>query len=408
MAEETRAQLYAKILANLPDNTTEQITPATDRAVEDAEVESCYNLQDDDATKVNYSPTSINADWLPEGDPAEVGEGLDILAARTGVNLPQSIAYVSNNGNNTGITPELGNPLKPFLTIKNGLDAVGSYGRVLVAPGTYTENLSGNNRVAVSLIMNGVILNGNVSIIAGANGFKYVEMYGSTINGTFRLDNGFLKGGKINGQCLFFSSDVSDLIINNTSGFGMSGGNTNKFFNCEITGSTIAIRRCFNSEYNNCTIIGANCWEDLNSTSTVFNNCDLISTGKTLIGSNREVNAILNNCNIKSSTAENIDFSANTLELKAKNCSFSSPTSNLLISTITLNRTVNEQTTFESCSFVAGATGAILVEPASYSADAGTTLFINCTINKSSITNVTPLRVTEHNTYSFLNLQDFA
>ena len=54
MAQETRAQLYAKILANLPDNTTELITPATDRAVEDAEVESCYNLQDDDATEVSY------------------------------------------------------------------------------------------------------------------------------------------------------------------------------------------------------------------------------------------------------------------------------------------------------------------------------------------------------------------
>ena len=73
MAKKTRPELYAKILANLPDNTTEQITPATDREVENAEVESCFNLLDDDATDVNYNPTT-SADWLPEGAPSEVGE----------------------------------------------------------------------------------------------------------------------------------------------------------------------------------------------------------------------------------------------------------------------------------------------------------------------------------------------
>ena len=80
MAQETRVQLYAKILANLPDNTTEQITPATDREVENAEVESCFNLLDDDATDVNYNPTTT-ADW-DSTVPDEVGEGLDELAER--------------------------------------------------------------------------------------------------------------------------------------------------------------------------------------------------------------------------------------------------------------------------------------------------------------------------------------
>jgi hypothetical protein len=80
MAQETRAQLYAKILANLPDNTTEQITPATDRAVENAEVESCYNLLDDEATDVNYNPTT-GTDWV-NPDPTEVGGALDDLAGR--------------------------------------------------------------------------------------------------------------------------------------------------------------------------------------------------------------------------------------------------------------------------------------------------------------------------------------
>ena len=80
MAKKTRPELYAKILANLPDNTTEQITPATDREVENAEVESCFNLLDDDATDVNYNPTTT-ADW-DSTVPDEVGEGLDELAER--------------------------------------------------------------------------------------------------------------------------------------------------------------------------------------------------------------------------------------------------------------------------------------------------------------------------------------
>ncbi len=182
MAQETRAQLYAKILANLPDNSTEQITPATDRAVEDAEVESCFNLLDDEATDVNYNPTT-SADWLPEGAPSEVGEGLDILAARTGVNLSQDIAYVSNV-TTAGITPELGNPLKPYSSFATALNALPSSNCIVKAlGGTYTEDIvlnSGTVKSKCALILEGVTINGRISI-STANSDISVFLNGSTI-----------------------------------------------------------------------------------------------------------------------------------------------------------------------------------------------------------------------------------
>ena len=92
-----RITVQALIDANLPDNTTEEITPEKHREVETALNDNSFNKDSDTAVNVNYSPTSINFDWLPEGDPTEVGGALDILAARTGKNPSDDIAYVSNS-----------------------------------------------------------------------------------------------------------------------------------------------------------------------------------------------------------------------------------------------------------------------------------------------------------------------
>jgi hypothetical protein len=184
MAQETRAQLYAKILANLPDNTTEQITPATDRAVEDAEVESCYNLLDDTAVNVNYNPTTVG-DWNPEEPtgPTEVGRALDILATRTSKNLSDDIAYVSNSGNDT--TAELGNPLKPFLTFAAAVSAVPLNNFIIKSLGGEFTNVGGENWINTNK-SNGII-----------------DLSGTKINSTFVRTNGdnvtiLLHGGEIN------------------------------------------------------------------------------------------------------------------------------------------------------------------------------------------------------------------
>ena len=258
MAQETRAQLYAKILANLPDNTTEQITPATDRAVEDAEVESCFNLEDDDATKVNYNPTSINADWLPEGDPSEVGEGLDVLAARTGVNLSQSIAYVSNV-TTAGITPQLGNPLKPFATINDAITAVSTNSIVKVLGGTYTEGVIINkNNITLDISSceitgyirydgDNIFVNATNAFITG-NGTDATLQSGASTQSKFVLDGGTWDGS-IRRSIDIFSSDQGFFIKNatfksataTTPGFESFSAN-GYFYNCEFiyTGSIVS------------------------------------------------------------------------------------------------------------------------------------------------------------------------
>ena len=80
MAQQNRPDLKAKILANLPDNTTEAITPIKHREVEDNIADSNYNILTDNATVVTYNPTT-GTDWV-DPDPTEVGGALDDLAGR--------------------------------------------------------------------------------------------------------------------------------------------------------------------------------------------------------------------------------------------------------------------------------------------------------------------------------------
>lgn len=80
MANKTRAQLQATIDANIPDNTTELITPALHREVETDLKDSNFNKLDDTAFDVSYTPTT-SGDWdvtIPTND----GDGLDQLASR--------------------------------------------------------------------------------------------------------------------------------------------------------------------------------------------------------------------------------------------------------------------------------------------------------------------------------------
>lgn len=304
MAQETRAQLYAKILANLPDNTTEQITPATDRAVENAEVESCYNILDDNATIVNYTPTTgtdwvdpdptevggalddlagrvttiegepnqtafetpytptTSADWNPEGAPTEVRGGLDILAARTGTNKSTSIAYVSNTGVNPGITPEVGNPLKPFTTFGAAIAALPANNwRVISMGGTYTENIAIGAANDFELDLSGTRLNGTIT--GGADrgriklygGWVFYGGVGAAVNlGTAGTNYPIeLQGGLVyytgtdEAILLNGSSGIQDVAIFAQNGTGVRNGavpSNNKAYvsNCRIDTSTTGIQ----------------------------------------------------------------------------------------------------------------------------------------------------------------------
>jgi hypothetical protein len=426
MAEETRTQLYAKILANLPDNTTEQITPATDRAVEDAEVESCYNLLDDNATNVNYNPTN-SPDWLPEGDPTEVGEGLDILAARTGTNLSQNIAYVSNV-TTVGVTPEVGNPLKPFPTILAAWNAVPNNSIVVVLGGTYTEtiNLPFANSTNKALVMSGVSLTGNITIsgntrlsiimescnITGnlfsiSNTNSKAELYGTNITGTARLDGFEVKGGFYQDFVTGNGSNFEDLDITysgTSSAFRGSGRAEKIIVNAPSGVATSFLGDVYSSEFNG--VIGFS-----TSQPSTFYDCEFTSPLHTIQVQGSSLNASFYRCRIETTNPSfvNVFLENQCNNNYYKDCTFVSAGDNIKFGPNNVNRAAGTITTFEDCRFLAGPGGTdeILVEPTSgyQPTDAGRTLFSNCVINKASVTGATPkVKVDENNTFSYTNL----
>jgi len=80
MAQKNRADLQIIIDTNLPDNTTDLITPEKHREVEEDLKDSNFNKLDDTAFDVNYTPT-VSADWNVT-IPTNAGDGLDQLAER--------------------------------------------------------------------------------------------------------------------------------------------------------------------------------------------------------------------------------------------------------------------------------------------------------------------------------------
>ena len=459
MAKKNRVDLNAVIQANLPDNTIDFITPALDREVEIDEVDSCFNLEDDTAVDVNYAPTTpadwdvvptevaggldelagrvetienepnqtafqtpytptIPADWGAIV-PAEVRGSLDILIKKVSTNSSTTVAYVATNGSDVVNEFELGNPLKPFATIQAAVDAVPNNGKVIVSPGTYSE-LSGavfiNNRF-LSIIMDGVTFNGNIIAISGVAGIKYISLRGATINGIFRWENGISYGGTVNGSIKIDFSSIYNIIVNHVSiptapsstdaifgaGYNLYDSEiTANFGRCIEDGSSIRVY--------NCKLTGLFCLDSsnivTNATVPRFYDCDLISESNTINGANGASNCIMYNCNITSTTTTNIGLRRTSTIVYFKNCNFKAELDNVTITNDDIQRTVNEQTTLDNCTFWSN-TGSPLKEPALYTVDLGTTLFLNCTINKASITSVAPLRVTENNTYSLLALQDF-
>lgn len=79
MAQKNRIDLGATILANLPNNTSNYITPLLHREVEDDLKDSNYNILDDDASVVAYTPDTPS-DW--DVVPTELQSSTDELASR--------------------------------------------------------------------------------------------------------------------------------------------------------------------------------------------------------------------------------------------------------------------------------------------------------------------------------------
>jgi hypothetical protein len=464
MAQETRAQLYAKILANLPDNTTEQITPATDREVENAEVESCYNLQDDDATSVTYAPgdganwddpdptevggalddlagrvTTIEgepnqtavqtpysppptSDWQPEGTPTEVGGALDILAARTGQNLSQDIAYVSNAGDD--LTGVRGNSEKPFASFTAALNAVSSSNCIVKAlGGTYTEDIilnAGTVKNKCALILEGVTINGRINI-STTNTNISIFLNGSTItNSTSSATiimscnggNNFIYGGTVintnaSGACLTGSNTGVKNVIGTKFESQLNctvNCFTFNFVKCNFSSQSICIFRTNNSEFYDCNIVSAtNNGFRSNTTSCKLYNCFIQGTN----GVKGENNLIgyFNNCRIEGTSGRAAIIGTSSNELFFKDCDLIGSTDCVQYeSNITRAATTNH--VFQNCKLYAGGTGAIFLEPTYLGTDLGNTQVINCVYNKAFTPAVGPQKIFESNKIEITGLQE--
>lgn len=307
MAQETRAQLYAKILANLPDNTTEQITPATDRAVEDAEVESCYNLLDDDATNVNYNPTTV-ADWGATV-PAEVGDGLDILIKKVSTNASQNIAYVSTTGSDVVNEYEIGNPLKPFATFGAAINAVSPGGTVKALGGSYDFTNETVFSGVVIITNTGVTLDISFCQIAGRFSINKsntrIIATGATItNNTsfplFNTSSGSYSNFQIIGgdwdagsqSCVTLGSNLSNCIIRNAT------------FTSNINGDVVRISSN-DTTVIDCVIKSTNTGNPYafragtNVSNLKIQNTDIEATTGNGVGMNPSSELSIKNCEIK-------------------------------------------------------------------------------------------------------------
>ncbi len=421
MAKKNRVDLNAVIQANLPDNNTDFITPALDREVEIDEVDSCFNLEDDTATDVNYTP-STPAEWNPEGAPTEVKGGLDILAARTGTNPSNDIAYVSDSGNDT--IAQVGNPLKPFATFNVALNALPSSNCVLKAlGGTYTEDIILNlstSKSKFALILEGVTINGRISI-SSTNSDICIFLNGSTITSNTTLStlqiscltgNNFIYGGTVintngTGSCLGGSNSG----VKNVIGTKFEGQNnccfncfTFNFVKCNFSSQSICIFRTNNSEFYDCNIISAtnNAFRSQNTSCKLYN-C-FIQGGNNGIQGENSLIGYFNNCRIEGLSGSSMTIGSTPNELFFKDCDLIGSTDCITyINNISRLATTNH--IFQNCKMYAG-TGNIFNEGTYAAGDLGNTQVINCIYNKSFTPGVAPQKIFEYNKTEIIGLQE--
>ncbi len=412
MAKKTRPELYQVIQDNLPDNIIEAITPAKDREVQDAEVESCYNLLDDDATDVTYNPTTVT-DWNPEEPtgPTEVGGALDILAARTVQNLSQDIAYVSVDGSDVVGEFELGNPLKPFKTIKAAWEGSPQNNAVIkVLGGTYSETsldftlfqktnfildlssitlTTSNPTVGLrpqgsskgAILLHGATL--NCALRLGSNTAREISVYGGTINGFLDLgEKSYIQGVNINSSSFVA---VQSEIENIEERAYLS--------NCRIvcTSSSFAAIFQVSATFSNCFIQGVNVAYQPFSSNTRYSkfiNCTLKTTGAssaTIFGANGVLNGIFKQCKIESQGGKAVEVggAANTsTSAFFEDCDIIADTDCVNINS-NLERTAATRTTFKRCSFYTN-TGEIVTGTPNV-ADLGKTSLIGTTLTNKAL-----------------------
>ena len=417
----------AKILLYITSNNNKEITGAQLKEIlDDSNVileqikDSYFNLLDEPRTaaSVNYENVATPANWNGGVAPATQNLVNDELVQRL-VDIEQNnasitVAYVATNGSDTIGEFELGNPLKPFLTISAAANAVPvSNSMVIVAPGTYADglNISKNNFVLDirgCIINNIIVLNGlNNTILANS---AKVTSSSSAALATISSTNLTVLGGEFVGVGVSayknFTSNINAILLNCTFSSNVNTIDSRNFslINCVVTSTSATLEAvsCIGDVFlSNCKVSGSKNGLIGYATSNIQidNNCIIegieapIKTSGALTTGER--NLYLKNSKLIGGTF-GIGLIRETQEVYVQNCEIEAPNAFLMIDTL---RTVNKANLIQSCKFLS--TTKIVDEISYNGSDTGTLNFVNCSTNLAVVTNA---KVTEFNTYLNANL----
>jgi len=163
--------------------------------------------------------------------------GADMGAFGVGCGIINQVWHVSTTGSD--VTGD-GSADNPFATIQHGIDAAINGDTVLVAAGTYTENVSLNKTIVL------MSSEGADSTIIDANNFGTVvtitDGSDATLDG-FILQNGYTSGSNTkSGGLIVLNNDavIKNCIIRNNQGHQGGGiySQAGSFYNCQIIGNT--------------------------------------------------------------------------------------------------------------------------------------------------------------------------
>ena len=429
MAQKNRADLQIVIDTNLPDNTTDLITPLGHREVEEDLKDSNFNKLDDTAFNVNYPPTTP-LDW-DTTVPTETGGALDILIKKISTNASDSIAYVSKQGSDTLDEFELGNSEKPFLTISAAITALSTTpnASLVVLGGDYYSE-----EVVLNPASNDCVFDfGNCRIDRLTALFSNIETNNNIIKNV-RIDNAT---GEVNLRATFLQKAI---ITNHNVGLivdcknvndcefsgprtvatfaSLDGGTEKTFTNCKITNSTSghAIRLALNCSFIDCEIeSNTGIAIDTSAASTIQNTIRLYkgtikSNAVCISGSNADgdnTNIMAYGTKIYSSAGVPLKVGDNSNFILFQGCEFYTKLANNVIEMkANIVRAVTDTYTFKECTFNT-ITGFPLLEPVYGGGDLGNTLFLNCVYNAATATSIAAVKLTENNSFSYPNYTDF-
>ncbi len=423
MAQKNRADLQAVIDANLPDNTTDFITPLLHREVEEDLKDSNFNKLDDTAFDVNYPPTTP-LDW-DATVPTETGGALDILIKKVSTNPSQDLAYVANSGSDAIGEFEVGNPLKPFLTIQAAIDSTANDRNIKIQGGTYIEDITILNKDNVFIDAKGCIITGDISFTDSFN--CGIDLRGSVVNGFVNLGVALSRRNSLLGGIINTNDSNTSLVLgdgsvvsgtqikNNSTGRAIGSNNdtpSERAFitNCRIESlNNTAVYRCQGTTFDTCYIEGVKGIETNSSVSDVelskFIDCITIGRSSDAItGEGSVVRIEYTGGYVRTLTGQAILMGGTSNYVMFKNTTIVSELDCIYFFD-TLLRGVGINTVFDGCRIYTISGNIFREQNVPLVGDVGTTQVINCTFNKAYTSTNLGVKYFEYNTTTIIGLQ---